>query len=470
MKTICVCTTAAVAFSLATLAADENSRIRELEQRLEELDKKYRALERRLEVQEGAPEAKPKSTPVVSVGSNGVVFSSADTNFVLRIRGELQTDARFYAGDGGNNRNDRFLIRRARPIFMGTLWKDFDFLFLPEFAGGNLASGGAANVGPGNILDAYANYRLRPELQIRVGKFKAPVGLEVLQTDSYLFFTERGLPSDLMPSRDIGIMVHGKLWDSFLSYQVGVFNGIGDGLNSSNIDFDDEKDVAGRVVLQPFRKGSWELAKGLGVGVGGSYGNQDGIAGLPASNGFATEAAQQFFSYYSGSSSTNANVTADGVHWRLSPQAFWYYKSFGLLGEYAISAQDVRRTDAKFASNLHNTAWQIVGGYVLTGEEASYESVVPRHPFSLTDNQWGAFELVARYSRLTIDPRAFPNFASPSLSASKASAFSFGLNWYLNRNIRTSVNYVHTAFKGGDAAQVTAQDENAVISRLQLIF
>ena len=31
-----------------------------------------------------------------------------------------------------------------------------------------------------------------------------------------------------------------------------------------------------------------------------------------------------------------ADVAADGVHWRIGPQAYWYWGPFGLLGEYAL--------------------------------------------------------------------------------------------------------------------------------------
>jgi phosphate-selective porin OprO/OprP len=47
-----------------------------------------------------------------------------------------------------------------------------------------------------------------------------------------------------------------------------------------------------------------------------------------------------------------------------------------------------------------------------------------------------------------------------------------GLNWHLNRNVKASVNYINTDFKGGSKAkgEVTAQDEDVILARLQLSF
>ncbi|HEX4350371.1 MAG TPA: porin, partial [Verrucomicrobiae bacterium] len=88
---------------------------------------------------------------------------------------------------------------------------------------------------------------------------------------------------------------------------------------------------------------------------------------------------------------------------------------------------------------------------------------------------WGAWQLVARYEQLDLDDNAFKDgFASSSKSANGANAWSVGLNWYLNRNVRADLSFSHTTFSGftGKAAPgvVPAQDENVLFTRLQLAF
>jgi phosphate-selective porin OprO and OprP len=456
-----------LATAVSGFAADDATRIRELEKKLEELDQKYRVLERRLELGDEAASEKAKTAPAMSIGAQGFSYRSADTNFVLRLRGLLQADSRFYIEDGGNNRNDTFLLRRARIGMDGTVWQNTDFTLLSEFGGGsNTADGNPSS--SATILDAYLNFRYSPALQFRVGKYKEPVGLEQLQSDSQMYFMERGLPSGLTPARDLGIMLHGEVLDGVVNYAAGLFNGVGDNRNSPNLDMDDEKDVAGRVFFHPFQKTELEYLQGLGVGVGGSYGNHDGVQGI---NSYATEAGQTFFTY----NPANAAVRADGTAWRVTPQAYYYWRSLGFLGEYVVSAQEVRAIPsaaggAAGLADLQHRAWQIVGGYVLTGEDSSYRGVNPKKPLSLASNQWGGWEVVARYSHLDLDDQTFPVFSNPATSASEADAYGFGLNWYANRNLRTSLNYVHTDFKGGEAGTVTRKDENAVLTRLQLAF
>ena len=76
-----------------------------------------------------------------------------------------------------------------------------------------------------------------------------------------------------------------------------------------------------------------------------------------------------------------------------------------------------------------------------------------------------------RYGQLSIDDDAFPNYATPN-SAREAREWAVGLNWHLNRNVKASVNYVHTEFEKGSTTpgEVTADDEQAILARLQFSF
>ncbi len=335
-------------------------------------------------------------------------------------------------------------------------YHNFDYFFQPEFAGNSP-----------QILDAFLNYRNRPELQLQAGKFKPPVGLENLQSDTVLYlFNERSLASDLAPYRAIGAELHGDIYKGALGYQVGIFNGLPD-LNTStiNTNFNNNMAFAGQVFTLPFKNTSVSPLQGLGVGVSGSYeSDQSSTAGLTP--GYTTDGQEKFFTYL-------GTTVAHGTHWRISPQGYYYWGPLSLLGEYIISDQEVSRTTPTVASaNIHNTAWDISGGWVLTGESSSYANgVTPRHPFDPLNGGWGALQVVGRFAQLHVDDDAFPLFASPTASASGASAWSAGLNWYLNRNLRANVSFSHTWFTGDASANpVTVKDENVLFTRMQLAF
>jgi phosphate-selective porin OprO/OprP len=119
----------------------------------------------------------------------------------------------------------------------------------------------------------------------------------------------------------------------------------------------------------------------------------------------------------------------------------------------------------------------VSASWVLTGEDASFSGVTPKRPFDPREGKWGAIQLVGRYAELDVDNDAFSGFANPDASASAAQAWSVGLNWYLNRNIRANANYSRTVFTDGGAstassapAAVTRQPEEVFFTRLQLAF
>jgi phosphate-selective porin OprO/OprP len=429
---------------------------------IQDLDQKVRILARERENDQDAAATLAKTQPKLTLGANGFAFSSADSNFVAQLHGLVQLDSRTFFADNGINGNDGFLLRRARPIFTGTLYHDFDFNFTPDFGGSTV-----------QIQDAYLNYRYNPALQLEAGKFKSPVGLEQLQSDPYTAFNERSLATELVPNRDLGVELHGDLLGGAASYALGLFNG-GSDYNGTTVNttFQDDKTFAGRVFFQPWKNSDVSAARGFGFGVGGSY-----QANHPATNtatgltpGYTTDGQQKFFAY-------SAGVNANGAAWRISPQAYYYYGPFGLLAEYVISDQQVRKNAV--SADLDNTAWEVSGSWLLTGEDAAYNGVTPRHPFDPRNNQWGAWQLVARYADLSVDRKAFKAnggnfFASSATSADEAGVWSVGLNWYLNKNIRANLSYAHTAFTGytgpHTSGVIPAQSENVLFSRLQLAF
>ena len=102
----------------------------------------------------------------------------------IRLGGFLQLDSRTYFEDGIDLGKDNFLLRRIQPLLEVRLGKTYRFYILPSFS-----------AAPG-ILDVYAE----PEsFNLRAGKFKAPFGLERLQSATALAFNERAFPTIWLP-------------------------------------------------------------------------------------------------------------------------------------------------------------------------------------------------------------------------------------------------------------------------------
>jgi phosphate-selective porin OprO/OprP len=446
---------ASTALALPRLAADERDDIKALRAQIDSLEQKLDVLEKKQEIQEQETAAAAKAAPKISLTGKGFVFASNDGANSLHIGALVQFDSREYLKDGGGVLNNTFLLRRARPVLDGTIDKIYTFQFVPEFGGTN----------PVSIFDANIGIAPTKELQFKFGKFKAPIGLEQLQGDPATSFVERSLVNNLVPSRDLGAQVTYTLNGGVLTGTAGIFNGVADGANSSNVDFDNDKDVDARLFSRPFVNAKDSPLHGLGAGVAGSLGREKGAPALTA--GYKTDGQQTFFKYAS-------TVVADGQVWRVSPQAYYYYGPFGTLDEYVVSTVNVRPSATGAKARLENKAWQASICYVLTGEDASYTGVTPAEPFSWADGTWGAWQVVARYGDLKVDAKAFPLFASTATNAKEASSWGVGVNWYLNNVVKISQDFFDTSFTKASPAvpttQILQQNEKTLITRVQLSF
>src|SRR5205814_316863 len=147
------------------------------------------------------------------------------------------------------------------------------------------------------------------------------------------------------------------------------------------------KDVEGRVFVLPFRQSKSDTFKQLGFGIAGTNGTQRGSPTSPNLPTYKT-AAQQTSFRYRPDGTADGTTLADGRHWRVGPQAYYYVGSVGLLTEYYVSSQRVRRGTVR--DNVQATAWQIEGTYALTGEKESYRGIVsPRRNFDRKSGGWG---------------------------------------------------------------------------------
>jgi phosphate-selective porin OprO/OprP len=470
----------------SALADDTADAIAALKKQIEELSAKVQQLENQHQAElqhppgnlpEGvsatAPAGSSNAIPelgFVTAGSNGFWLRSADSNFTLRLQGVGQLDGHYYQSLNPGQK-DTLTIRRLRLIESGSVFKDYDYFIQEDF--GALNSATATN--NSLLQDAYVNIHYWPGFQIQGGKFKELVSLEWQPPDSSLWFLERSYPSQLVPNRNVGIQVHGDLFGGALSYAAGMYNGLQDG-GSGDIETDsNSKDVAARIFAQPFTNTSISALKGLGLGVGTSYGYEAGSS-LPT---FATVGRQTFFSYTNGAS---ASVLASGDHVRLVPQGWYFWGPAGLFWEYAYSSEkfQLNKTIAPKTTRafFDNAAWDISASWYLTGEQNALPAPpAPLHPFRIDGSGLGAWQLVARVGALDVDPAAFAkksDFATAG-SAQNAATWSVGMNWLMNKNIKWLFEYDQTSFGFAPGYQptkgtVAAQDEKVLMTRLQFSF
>jgi phosphate-selective porin OprO/OprP len=427
--------------------------VRKLQETIQQLQSQPKPAVDQARVEKVVDDKLDAQKPLTGFANQGFFINSADGNFQLRLRGLLHADARAFASGSGRTGIDSFFLRRARPILEGTLYKYLDFRFTPDFAEGRA-----------QIQDAYLDFEYWKEARLRVGKFKTPLSLERLQSASDMRFIERSIANNLAPNRDIGVQVGGELAKGILEYQLAALNGVADG-GSGDADTGNGKDFAGRVFAQPFRNSKGHALQGLGVGIAATIGDRDDAL----SANYRTAGRSSFFRF-SGASGATPAATGDGNQVRWAPQLYYFRGPFGLLGEYLTSSVDVVRGASR--GEVRNKGWFAQATYVITGEENGFRGVTPKKPFDPKKGQWGAFEVGLRYSRVDVDDDAFSRgFASAASSASRAAAWTLGLNWYLNRNLKLQLNYERTDFNRSLLFGSDSRDhEDVFLSRFQLAF
>jgi phosphate-selective porin OprO/OprP len=391
----------------------------------------------------------------------GFLLKSADDRFQLRITGQVQSDYRYYLNNRDTTDFDNFLIRRARLGIEATVFGNYEFRLLPGFEAGST-----------RFQDAYLNARWWEEFQFEAGKFKQPFSYEQLIQDRFVPTLERSLFDQLVPQRDVGLMFHGyKLFDDRFDYQASAFNGEING----DSDTDKNKEFAGRVVVRPLRElGLPDWLEPIQLGIAGTFGNDFGALGP------TTLRTPAFVTWFVYSSATKP----DGTRTRWSPELVYYYGPFGFAAQYFEERQELLAPAGRTSPATEVTV-KYRGGYVLatlllTGEEreAFSHAITPLGPFDPPHCMGpGAWELVGRVSRLTLDtdnPRAFVRIMDPTRSATEATELTAGFNWYWNRWVRMQFNWeldrFDNAIRLGSTTANRLNHQNSFITRFQIIF
>ncbi len=416
--------------------------------------------------QEPEPIAAPNKSAVPPAGwQDGFFLQSADKAYYLRLTGQIQADYRTFGDHNDVKDIDTFLVRRARLGVEATVFQYYEFRLLPDFGQGLT-----------RIQDSYVNVHYVDYFQVTAGKFKEPVSYEELIQDRFVPTMERSILDQIIPARDVGIMIHGqKLLDDRLDYAIGIFNGeINGGSTPTTGDFNtnNRMDAAARVAVRPFNCESFpELTRGLQVGVSGTWGSEREPI-LPLT--LRTPGTVPWLQF-------NKDVVLYGTRTRITPEFAYFYKSFGFAAQYLRENEEAKPSITSTTMvNIPYEGYYFMATYLLTGEErTSWSQMIvplrafePHHPFTCP----GAWELVARISRLRLDESIFDpgptQLVNPANFTPSAVETTLGFNWYLNAWVRMQFNWEHAMFQHrvnlGPGAFLNVQD--TFLTRLQVIF
>ena len=375
---------------------------------------------------------KEESKTVEAVYDDGVHIRTKDKTFDARIGGLIQAD--FVQFGSHYPIKSDFDVRRARVLLTGRLFEYFNYKLEGELEG-------ASN---SRLVDAYINFDYFPAAKFQVGQFKEPFSLENLIADKDLPFTERSIAFSLTPSRDVGCMFSGNLWEDTVQYGIGLFNG--DGVDANRRSQKNDKEVAGRIVFKPFNFTALTLMKNLQVGGSFSYHR---LAPSDLNFDIKTPARTTFFSVRS-KAKYNIIQNVDSLR-RFGFEMAYPYGPFLMMGEFIRNDFKGAELSSVSSFDFNLKAWYVSMMYMLTGEQPMMkggvlERIRPREYFDIKAKKWGALGIALRYEQFEAGKNVYDYLVQEGYSVRKANALTLGLNWYLNTMIRFSLDYTRTWF------------------------
>jgi len=402
-----------------------------------------------------------KNADAGQVMKNGIGIQSADGKNSVQLMGRLHMDYRSYSSGyaSGATKTDQLTdmldVRRARLGMKGQLDKDFKYEIQGTY--------GAADNGMSDSLTtidiAFADYAANPAAILRVGKFKMPFSLEQLTSSNNIDFMERSFASqnegEYIPAKETGIMVHGS---PMAGTSYGLAYSRGRGNKSATYD---SPDFIGR--------GTANIAKLMGrddIVTHLGFGYSTGKIKSATSYASGRDESRAYSGFFNGTEA----VTAGSTRTRSVVEYAVAYGPYKAQGEFfQIGYSDMTGTNAGSNSinmNYNELLWNITGeSHNYSNTAGTFGWIKPNTKFS-TNGGLGAWQVGVRLSDFDGS-----DFTAASGKTNKATSMTYGLNWYMNDNVRVMLNYVETKYDSTVSVSGASLDKiKAIMLRTQVWF
>jgi phosphate-selective porin OprO and OprP len=413
------------------------------------------------------------SDAVVKMPNNRPTICTADNQNCVSITSRLHFDAGGYdyrpntAATIPQRLDNGVNVRRARIGVIGKFMGDWNYALIYDFGGSSdgfasTASFNGATVGflPGGALsgveNAYLSYTgFNPfggKLAIEGGIMDLPYTLDEATSSNDLPFMERASPGVVATNIAAGDFrsAFGARWynDTFWAgaYATGPATGAIHSASSLNPPGTTEQlGVAARAAGQILSGKDYSLHLG-GDAQFLIHPPHNLIAGTQTLT-LSDRPELRIDPTTLVSTGALANVSSAQVY---SVEAAGTYGPLFLQGEFFW--YNVERKAFAPLPSVKFKGGYAEAAYVLTGEtrrynsgSASYGSIVPANPFSLSGGGWGAWEIAGRFSTIDLNDQLA---AANGVAGGRQNVFTLALNWYVNGNVRLMFDYLH-----GDVAK-----------------
>ena len=364
-------------------------------------------------------------------------------------------------------------------FFKGLVWRHWEFKSQIDFAGNEA-----------EIKDVYLAYKGAKPFTFSVGNLKSPFSLEEMTSSKYITFMERSMIANTFtPSRNFGIVAKTHAQTLRGRWTLGL------GLHTGNDTYGDNNyGFAGRGTY------SHKLQEDgvIHAGVSFSYFNYNGETDVRVRQrygahvtGFRPATINQWQVETNTATSASTQVAgSDGQSitgvdsvYAVGFEGAVVYRNLSVQGEYMLADYD-----SGFDSSEAEGFYVQASAFLTPGDKRNYKSkkaafggVKPKTPFG-EDGGIGAWEIAVRYDSLDLsDIRntttggtgvrciVITMTCTTHMQGSEVDAFTVGVNWYLNSNVRFTANYVDVL--SADVAGPNTIDEPSVVQfRAQVTF
>jgi len=181
-----------------------------------------------------------------------LVFKSPDGTWSLGLKGLVQARVEVDESDDDTQDDTNFSVPRARIEAYGISGTPDTTYEVELDMGTNKDADNPAEGRDAKLEKAFMNWAFSQYAAFRFGQFKVPFGREEQISTGSLQFQERSIANkEFAPSYEPGAMVHGKLLEDELTWQVAVNNGEGSTFNNTAGDTENGLREAVRVTWSP---------------------------------------------------------------------------------------------------------------------------------------------------------------------------------------------------------------------------
>lgn len=392
---------------------------------------------------------KVKTVELQAEARNGILnFVSKDKKFIFWLDNRIYLDGGMYFDNETYNPiGNGVTIRRARFAVKANLHEnwygeiDFDFA-------------GAVT----ELKDIYIKYTNDDrDFNLKVGQFKEGFSMETTTTSRYVTFMERSLASKFSPSRHLGFQAN-YMKEKYLLIGGVHFNSQGEyeevefGQDANKKEgMDEGYSLTGRAVYRPII----DAEKAVHIGVGASYRTPKTHLEVPNSYRFSTRSISSINRKKYLDTDDILNVESNTI-WNV--ELAGAYKNIMFQSEYTNN--DITRMEGLSAVNLNGFYAQ--AGYLLRGGKYNYNKNEGEFTQISSGSDKGEIEVAFRYDFIDLNDEV------AEIYGGSADAYTLGLNYYFNTNVKLMLNYSyinHDRYANGKSKLFVGHDSAGELTK-----